>query len=557
MGRQSVRPYLSPEEILGEEVTPRTDVYGLGLVLFELLTGRHPFPGPAERLPARHLHEPVPSVRELRPDLPDGIEEVVGRATAKDPGARFPDAPALAAALHRVLRTALAGPAAERVAEPRNPYKGLRPFQEADAADFFGRAQATQQLLARMAEPGQQARSWRWWGRRGAASPHWSAAGLLPALRRGALPGSAGWFVVELLPGAHPFEELEAALLRIAVNPPSSLLQQLQRDEHGLRWAAERVLPAGDAELLLVVDQFEELFTLLAFDRDPLTRGPTVEVAHEALLREWGRLRGWIESAPGGPADAHRLAAATEWTGAGRDPSFLLGGGRLQQFQAWAATSSLTLTGPERRYLEASAAQHDAERAERQARAARQAALERRAVSRLRALVAVLAALALVASGLTVVAFNRQAAARRQARIALARELAAAAVADVAFSPDGTRLAVATSDGTTRIWDLASQRSRERLLLATHGQGRWDLAFSPDGRRLAAAGLDRPPVVLDATTGCQIRTLPGRPAADLAVSPDGRRLAATILSRGSPDLPLRKVRPAGRLQSGMSRPASR
>jgi WD40 repeat protein len=129
---------------------------------------------------------------------------------------------------------------------------------------------------------------------------------------------------------------------------------------------------------------------------------------------------------------------------------------------------------------------------------------------------------------------------------------------------------VVTSDGTTRIWDLVPQRSRERLLLVTRGQGRWDLAVSPDGRRLAtigpqgigvwdvetdralmshaavnrplsgagsvhlvvspdgarlaAAGLDTA-VVLDATTGRQLRTLPGRPPADLAVSPDGTRLA--------------------------------
>jgi WD40 repeat protein len=140
----------------------------------------------------------------------------------------------------------------------------------------------------------------------------------------------------------------------------------------------------------------------------------------------------------------------------------------------------------------------------------------------------------------------------------------------LAFSPDGTRLAVATTDGTTRIWDLAPQRSRERLLLAAHGHGRWDLAFSPDrrrlatigpagtkvwdveagrtlmthpainqplsspasvhlavspdGGRLAAAGLSTP-VVLDAATGRQTRTFPGRPAADLAFSPDGTRLA--------------------------------
>jgi WD40 repeat protein/DNA-binding SARP family transcriptional activator/tRNA A-37 threonylcarbamoyl transferase component Bud32 len=747
-GVAGVAAYLAPEEILGEAVTPRTDVYSLGLVLFELLTGRHPFPGPQGRLPARHLHEPVPSVRQLRSDLPDGIEEVVGRATAKDPGARFPDAPALAAALRGALGTALAGPAPEPAVEPRNPYKGLRPFQEADAADFFGRAQATQQLLARMAEPGQQARFLAVVGPSGSGKSSLVRAGLLPALRRGALPGSATWFVVELLPGAHPFEELEAALLRIAVNPPSSLLQQLQRDEHGLRWAAERVLPAGDAELLLVIDQFEEVFTLvedearrarflaglhaaatdpgsrvrvvvtlradfydrpleypgfgellaartqaltplsaaeleqavrepaeragvaleprlvvemvaevgdqpgtlpllqyaltelferskhatltlqayreiggvagalarraealhegldpagraaarqlflrlltvgeegaedtrrrvlraeltalevrgqaeamaavidayghyrlLAFDRDPLTRGPTVEVAHEALLREWGRLRGWIESAREDLRLHRRLAtAATEWAAAERDPSFLLGGARLQQLQAWAATSSLTLTGPERGYLEASAAQHDAELAERQARAARQAALERRAVSRLRALVAVLAALVLVASGLTAVALTQREGARRQARVALARELAARAVADLDVDPERSILLALQAVNTTRKVDgtvlpeaeealhRAVQADRTLLTVTrTENLELWEggpegVAFSPDGATVATPADHNTAKLWSATTGTTVRTFAGHTdrVTDVAFGPGGTRLA--------------------------------
>jgi hypothetical protein len=139
-------------------MTPRTDLYSLGLMLFELLTGRHPFPGSPQRLPAWELPASVPSVGDLRPDLPEGIDEVIGRATAKDPDERFPDAPALATALRGVLRATAAGPAATAAVEPRNPYKGLRPFQEADAADFSGRMRATQQLLARMADDGQQAR---------------------------------------------------------------------------------------------------------------------------------------------------------------------------------------------------------------------------------------------------------------------------------------------------------------------------------------------------------------------------------------------------------------
>ena len=59
-------------------------------------------------------------------------------------------------------------------------------------------------------------------------------AGLIPALRRGALPGSEKWYVVEILPGSHPFEELEVSLLRIASNPTINLMEQLQRDERGI-----------------------------------------------------------------------------------------------------------------------------------------------------------------------------------------------------------------------------------------------------------------------------------------------------------------------------------
>jgi len=60
--------------------------------------------------------------------------------------------------------------------------------------------------------------------------------------------------------GAHPLEELEAALLRIAVNPPESLLGQLREDERGLARAVKRVLPpTWRLELLLVIDQFEEV----------------------------------------------------------------------------------------------------------------------------------------------------------------------------------------------------------------------------------------------------------------------------------------------------------
>ena len=77
------------------------------------------------------------------------------------------------------------------------------------------------------------------------------------------MPGSKKWFIVEMSPGAHPLEELEIGLLRIAVNQPTGLMEQLRRDERGLLRATQLVLPADDSELVLVIDQFEHVFTLV------------------------------------------------------------------------------------------------------------------------------------------------------------------------------------------------------------------------------------------------------------------------------------------------------
>ena len=66
-----------------------------------------------------------------------------------------------------------------------------------------------------------------------------------------------------MFPGSYPFEELAAALLRVAVERPEDVVEELARDELGIRRVVKQILPPG-SELLLVVDQFEELFTLTA-----------------------------------------------------------------------------------------------------------------------------------------------------------------------------------------------------------------------------------------------------------------------------------------------------
>ncbi len=133
-----------------------------------------------------------------------------------------------------------------------NPYKGLAAFQEADSVDFFGRDALTDRMLAHLMESSFLAVV----GPSGSGKSSAVRAGLVPKCR------DAGLFVAQMVPGQHPMHELETALLRIAVDPIPTLLEQLNADAHGLARAAKRCLPESGGELVLVIDQFEELYTM-------------------------------------------------------------------------------------------------------------------------------------------------------------------------------------------------------------------------------------------------------------------------------------------------------
>lgn len=275
--------YTSPEQIRGEKATPSTDIYSLGIVLYESLTAEHPFPNaqPAELI-TKHLSEPLPELRDRYPELSSEIDAVIQRATAKTPDARFSDPITMAAAFRRALkatkrRTALMEgigvpfvpmdttptPFNALVPEIETPYKGLRPFQEADAAEFFGRESLIEQLLSRIAESNDPSSGFlAVVGPSGSGKSSVVKAGIIPALRAGALPGSRSWFLADMMPGPTPFRELESALLSVAVNPPDGLYAQLTANEYGLHEAVQAILPQSDeACLVLVIDQFEEVFT--------------------------------------------------------------------------------------------------------------------------------------------------------------------------------------------------------------------------------------------------------------------------------------------------------
>jgi WD40 repeat protein/serine/threonine protein kinase/DNA-binding SARP family transcriptional activator len=278
--------YISPEQILGQEVGPQSDIYSLGAVIYEALTGEKPFPDASlAGLVHKHLNEPLPLVTAGQPELPAQIDDVIQRATAKRPADRFGDALEMAEAFRRAvggqdLSPGVAVAPLVAPAEVYNPYKGLRAFQESDAEDFFGREALVEQLISRLSprngsathspHPQAQSRLLAVVGPSGSGKSSAVKAGLIPSLREGAispqygLTGSDKWFVAEMTPGEHPLEELEQALWRIAVDPPPSLVDPMQRDTRGMLRTIRRILPDEEGvQLLLVIDQFEELFTLV------------------------------------------------------------------------------------------------------------------------------------------------------------------------------------------------------------------------------------------------------------------------------------------------------
>jgi serine/threonine protein kinase len=92
--------FLAPELLQGDAPSPRTDVYAMGVLLFEMFTGRVPFDdNDTARLVRRVISEKAPRVESLRPDLPPELRDVLERAIAKDPETRFADATALADAI--------------------------------------------------------------------------------------------------------------------------------------------------------------------------------------------------------------------------------------------------------------------------------------------------------------------------------------------------------------------------------------------------------------------------------------------------------------------------
>jgi WD40 repeat protein/DNA-binding SARP family transcriptional activator len=279
-------------------------------------------------------------------------------------------------------------------------------------------------------------------------------------------------------------------------------------------------------------------------DQRLLTKGEdTVEVAHEALLREWPRLRGWLEEdVQGRGLHRHLIGAAREWEQSGRDPGELYRGARLAGALDWARDHDGELNQLERAFLDAGrdAAEQEVADAHRRAeqeacRARREARISRRLRAALAGLAVVLV-LALVAGGL---ALSLRGRAERQALVADSGRLGALAQteAEIDRSVLLARQAVAFDDSPERRGDLLAALLRHpaaTAVMRTHLDGIGRLSLSADGRLLAMGDFNGRMAVFNVRSR---RPLPGSFQAqagiqDITLSPDGSLLAVALQEGG-------------------------
>jgi WD40 repeat protein len=284
-----------------------------------------------------------------------------------------------------------------------------------------------------------------------------------------------------------------------------------------------------------------------------------VEVAHEALIREWPTLRGWLEEDREGlRLHRHLTLAADAWEQNNRDASELYRGTRLTQALAWAAVHANDLNESEQAFLDLSRTLAEQEEAAREAQYQRElkaaqtlAETQQRAATQLRRRAYYLSGafiLALIMAGVALFLGEqaRQSAitAQNAQRITYARELAGAALNNLEIDPERSILLALQAVSTTRMVDGTVLPEAEealhrsllaspvRLTLTGHEIGVLTAAFSPDGQRIATIGRDGVTIIWDANTGSELLRLPGTTqpgdaisAQRLAFSPDGRWLA--------------------------------
>lgn len=255
-------PYMAPEQWLGEDVDARTDIWSAGVILFELLTGKHPLHpvSMAQLGQVADMLMPMPNIRDKRA-VPEPLAAIVDRCLKKHKEERFASAKELVLALERLDLDKR--PDAPRPADDESPFAGLAAFQKEDASRFFGRDQDIAAVLGKLRSQQLVVIA----GPSGAGKSSFVRAGILPALERAGREMEA--FIVR--PGRRPLAAL-ADLLALfpdtmsgaAETDPESLAAMMltQPGQLGARLRTRCRCRGAEHRFVLFVDQLEELYTL-------------------------------------------------------------------------------------------------------------------------------------------------------------------------------------------------------------------------------------------------------------------------------------------------------
>lgn len=481
--------YMSPEQAQGRDVDGRSDLYSLGVVLFECLTGQTPFRRSGDsfaslmELMKQVTQEPVPPLRELREDVPTWMADVVARCLEKDPDRRFASAVELQSTLRAGLREAgvrlreyVDAPADADVAarllddtpRPRrlrfvysrggSDYAADRDVSESERADRESRDVEREE--DRPAGPGLAARR-----REMMVLTHVrpvQSVAFAPESRRMATASDDGvvrvWQVTD---GRLMFDLFahEGSVSAVTFSPDGRFLAS------GDVFGKICVWDAGTGRLIRTIDALTALVMALAFSPDGKT---LVSGGADRAVRLWsvrtghledtvGRHLGYVLSASFSP-DGRRIATSGSdgqvliWDRSRKAISIC-----IQAHRGWAMAVDFSPDG-------------------------------RRLVSG--------------GSDRKVTVWNAS-------NGALVQELAGSSsgVMAAAFSPNGRLVAGAGRDRVVRLWDVQSGRLAERL--TGHAGAVAALAFSRDGRRLVTAGDDRTARIwhLDRTSFASRRSL--------------------------------------------------